>query len=174
MTFTALSVIQPWPWLILRPDLLEPNGRAAARAAGLVKDVENREWETPVRQWVLLHASKRRLAQWDYQGAAMFAAKRGVDVPLRDNLPYGAVVGAVRIDDCVSRSSSRWFTGPHAFLMGDSVPFAAPVECNGALRFFPLPPAGGGVGGDELWHELAAAVRAAGLAARFRLEEAVA
>lgn len=171
MTFTALSVIQPWPWLILRPDLIAPDGRAAARAAGLVKDVENRDWETPVRGWVLLHASKTRLAKWDYQAAALFAAKRGVDVPLQGNVPYGAIVGAVRVDDCVKRSSSRWFTGPHAFALGASVAFAAPVECNGSLKFFPLPPAGAGLGGAELAAALARAIRAAGLGDFFRLEE---
>ena len=77
MPFPALSVIQPWPWLILRPDVREPAARAELRAAGLMKDVENRDWPTHVRGWVLLHASATRLAKWDYAAAAVFAAKRG-------------------------------------------------------------------------------------------------
>lgn len=171
MTFTALSIIQPWPWLILRPDVVGAADRAALRAAGQIKDCENREWETPFRGWALLQASAQRLAKWDYQAAALFAAKRGVaELPLRGNLPYGAVVGAIRIDDCVWTLRSRWFTGPRAFVIGAAVPFAAPVACGGALRFFQLPPDGGGVGGQELAHALAAAVGAAGLARAFGIE----
>lgn len=167
-TFTALSVINPWPWLILRPDVADPAARAQLRAQRLMKDCENRDWETPVRGWVLLHASKTRLAKWDFQAAKLFAAKRGIDIPLGD-LPYGAIVGAVRVDDCRWGYPSPWYVGERAFVFGDAVPFAQPVTCDGAPRFFQLPPAGGGVGGAELWEQLAGAVRAAGLATEFKL-----
>lgn len=171
MTFTALSVIQPWAWLIARPDLVGAEARAAARAAGLFKDRENREWETPVRGWVLLHASGTRLAKWDYAAAALFGAKRGVDVPLRDGLAYGAAVGAMRVDGCVWGDRSPWYQGPRAFVIGASAAFAAPVPMGGLPRFFRVP--------DEshewrpgLAGELAAAVRAAGLAKAFQIPEA--
>lgn len=171
MTFTALSIIQPWPWVILRPDIVEPGARAALRAGRWIKDCENRDWETPVRGWVLIHASSRRYAQWDYTAAALFAAKRGVDVPLRDNLPYGAVVGAARVDECTWTYRSPWFRGPRAFILGASMPFAEPVVCAGFPRFFDLPERGSEAAGVALWHRLAAAVRAAGLAQAFKLSE---
>lgn len=173
MTFTALSVIQPWPWAILRPDVTDPAARTALQASRLIKDCENREWETPVRGWVLLHASSTRPAKWDYKAAQLFAAKRGVELPplyMRESLPYGAVVGAVRVDDCRWGYRSPWYTGPRAFVFGVTVPFAVPVPCAGAPRFFQLPQdAGASVGGAELALQLAAAVAAAGLARAFRL-----
>jgi hypothetical protein len=171
MTFTAISVIQPWPWLILRPDVVDQAARAELRRLQLIKDCENRDWETPVRGWVLLHASSRRLARWDYQTAEMFAAKRGVRaVPLRDNLPYGAIVGAIRIDDCQPRVKSPWFVGPTGIIIGESVPFTRPIDCPGALRFFRVPPDGAGIGGYELAQRISAAVSAARLANAFGLE----
>jgi hypothetical protein len=170
VTFSAISVIQPWPWLILRPDLADPEAVARARAQGQVKDVENRDWETSVRSWVLLHASSTRLAKWTYQEAALFALQRGVDVPLRDNLPYGAVVGAIRIDDCVRRSASRWFVGPMGFVIGEAVPFATPVPCGGSLKFFNLPlEASDPEFAEALAGKLAAEISAAGLAKEFRI-----
>jgi len=170
MTFTCLSVIQPYPWLILRPDVTEKEARAALREKRLMKDCENRDWETPVRGWVLLHASGTRYAKWDYQAAALFAAKRGVDVPMRENLPYGAIVGAVHVTECTWTYRSPWFVGLRAFVFSAAVPFAVPVSCGGAPRFFQLPGVGAGVGGAELMQELTAAVRAAGLTAAFKLE----
>ncbi len=167
MSRPALSIIQPWPWLILRPDVVG----ATARAAAVRKDVENRDWATAVRGWVLVHASKSRLAKWDYAAAAMFAGKRGVDVPLRENLDYGAVVGAIRIDGCENHIASPWYTGSWGFRIGAAVPFANAVPCQGSLKFFPLPPreAANSVGGQELWYALAREIRAAGLAAAFGL-----
>lgn len=41
-TFFALSIRQPWAWLILH--------------AG--KDIENRTWQTYQRGWFAIHASK--------------------------------------------------------------------------------------------------------------------
>jgi len=169
MTFTALSVIQPWPYLILRPDVVDAAARAALASSRRIKDCENRDWETPVRGWVLLHASSTRLAKWDYQAAALFAMKRGVEIPalaMRESLPYGAIIGAVRVDECTHFFRSPWFVGPRAFVFGAAVPFGEPVTCGGAPRFFQLPLEGGGA---ELAARLAAAVRAAGLAAAFKL-----
>jgi hypothetical protein len=169
MSFTALSIIQPWPWLILRPDVADAAARAELRRARLLKDCENREWETPFRGWCLMHASSTRLAKWDYQAAVLFAAKRGVEIPLVD-LPYGAVVGAMRIDACTWSHRSPWAVGPRMFVIGEAVPFAAAVPCKGAPRFFQ-------VGADldpefarHLQTKLTAAIRAAGLAAAFKLE----
>jgi hypothetical protein len=47
----ALSVIMPWPWLILYGG----------------KDIENRSWETRYRGRILIHASKNVSAHY-YSG----------------------------------------------------------------------------------------------------------
>ena len=169
MPFTAISVIQPWAWLLLRPDIVGDEARAQARAAGLIKDVENRGWETGQRGWVLLHASATRFSRADYAAAAMFAAKHGVETPLQIQLPHGAVVGAIRIDGCEPFIRSPWFMGPVGLRIGAAVPFARPVVAKGALKFFPLPATGSGAGGSEQAEEIAEQIRAAGLAAEFRL-----
>jgi hypothetical protein len=169
VSFTALSVIQPGPFLILRPDVVAPAAREDLRARRLMKDCENRGWETPTRGWVLLHASSTKSAKWDYAEEALFAAKRGVEVPMRECQPYGAIVGAVHVEDCTWSYRSPWFTGPRAFVFDLAVPFAEPVPCDGKPRFFQLPPDGAGPGGAELLQTLTAAVRTAGLAQAFRL-----
>ena len=173
MTFTALSVINPWPWLILRPDVLHPDERAALRESpARLKDVENRvDWETPFRGWALLHASKTRLAKWDWRAAILFAAKRGVDVPLVA-MPYGAIVGAMRVDDCRRGYASPWAVpGANQFVIGAAVPFAEPVVCDGKPRFFRVDEGLKPEPALRLRAQLAAAVRAAGLAKCFNLEE---
>lgn len=179
MTLQAISVIQPWAWLLLRPDVVGGEARAAVRAAGLIKDVENRDWSTHVRGWVLLHASGTRLpvaaratdgqAKADWQSASLFAAQRGVEVPLQRSLPHGELVGAIRIDACESYVRSRWFVGKHGLVIGAAVAFAQGVPMKGALKFFPVPPVGGGVGGMELAEAVAKQIRGAGLATEFKL-----
>ena len=54
----ALSIRQPWAWLIVRPDLTDPIQRAAAFAAGEIKDIENRTWATKHRGPFLVHAGQ--------------------------------------------------------------------------------------------------------------------
>lgn len=179
MQFPTLSVIQPWAWLLLRPDIVGAEARDEAWRLRLIKDVENRGWETSQRGWVLLHASATRLplvarpkegeARVDWQSAAMFAGKRGVEVPLQVSLPHGAVVGAMRIDGCDRFIRSPWFMGPVGLVIGAAVPFAKPIPAKGALKFFPLPPVGGGLGGLQLECEICAEICAAGLAKEFKL-----
>ena len=179
MSLTALSIIQPWPWLILRPDVVAADQRAALRLMGRMKDVENRDWVTAHRGWVLVHASGTRLpvasrptegkAKADWQSAAMFAAKRGVEIPLQASLDHGAIVGAMRIDGCEPWVKSPWFTGSHGLVIGEAVPFARAIPMKGALKFFPVPAAGTGAGGLELVQAIHEQIHAAGLAGEFRL-----
>lgn len=169
---TAISLIQPWAWLMLRPDITDPAQREAARAAGRIKDMENREWMTDRRGWVLLHASSTKYSRWDWAAHALFAAKRGVEIPLQgsDSMPMGAYVGAVRIDDCRTYAgASRWFTGPCGLAIGAAVPFAKPVPGIGSLKFYQVPPPGAGVGGAEMLADIVREIRAAGLAEAFRI-----
>lgn len=114
----ALSIRQPWAWLIV-------NG---------IKPVENRTWHTPMRGPILIHAGQ----QFDTDGLA-FVLERFPE--LRARLPgrfdLGGVVGAASLVDCVQQHPSPWFFGPFGFVLADArpLPFKA---CRGQLSFFDI------------------------------------
>lgn len=121
----ALSIRQPWVHHILHDG----------------KDVENRDWPTRYRGWVLLHASKN--------------ASEDRDLIRRHNMPLGGICGAARIVDCVKDMDSDWFFGEYGFVLADAAPLPF-VACKGALGFFRPDP------------EIIASVRSALLEARER------
>lgn len=95
----ALSIRQPWAWLIV-------NG---------FKKVENRTWLTKYRGEFLIHAGKK-LVPADYDAAMLFIeAFVNPDlvclVPGPAELPLGGVVGVATLLDCVTEVRSPWFTG---------------------------------------------------------------
>ena len=117
----ALSIRQPWAWLI---------------AAGL-KDIENRNWWTHYRGLFYIHAPK---TQDDIPLGSIFL-EYGID-PLRVDptdveLQLGGLIGRARIVDCVKSSPSKWFEGPFGFKITDAE-FIDFVPCRGALGFFPV------------------------------------
>lgn len=87
----ALSVRQPWAWLL---------------ASGH-KDVENRSWATPHRGDLLIHASAKAMTREDWEFLANVCAQLGVPVP--QSLPVGGIVGVVELIGCVRKSCSWWF-----------------------------------------------------------------
>jgi hypothetical protein len=104
----CLSILQPWAWAIVRPDLVDEQVRAAALASGAMKDIENRTWPTPFRGRILVHAGKA-LAQKGYrEHAEMFRDELGITLPAMDELQRGGIVGSVTIADCVREHPSRW------------------------------------------------------------------
>jgi hypothetical protein len=112
----ALSVQQPWAWLI---------------AHGW-KPVENRTWRTSFRGPLWIHAGQR----FDL-GGYEWVRMEFPEVPLPPKAAFqrGGIVGWADLHDCVDSHGSPWFFGPHGFLMRD----AAPVEfrpCRGQLGFF--------------------------------------
>lgn len=117
----ALSIRQPWAWLIV-------NGH---------KDVENRDWKTNFRGAFLVHAGKTR-DRSEYAAAYELAARACIEIPDMDSLEYGGLVGCSVIHDCVTESSSPWFVGEFGFLLRDSrqIPF---VPYRGLLNFFNVP-----------------------------------
>ena len=120
ITMKAISVRQPWAWLIV-------NGH---------KDIENRDWPTKFRGPVYIHASKG-MTRNEYEDAAAFARGLGVTVPPADQLERGGIVGAVHITDCVDDSGSRWFFGKFGFVLENAtaIPF---FPFRGQLGFFPV------------------------------------
>lgn len=111
----ALSIRQPWAWLI---------------AAGH-KDVENRSWPTSFQGEFLIHAAKK----FDQEGYEWVVSEMGVSLPKASEFERGGIIGEAEIIDCVTRSSSPWFFGPYAFVIRNARlrPF---TPCAGKLGFF--------------------------------------
>ncbi|MBP8055165.1 MAG: DUF4326 domain-containing protein [Chloroflexi bacterium] len=128
----ALSIQQPWAWLIIRPDITDPAERAAAYAAGIIKDIENRTWATNFRGRVLVHTGKAV-----DKDAYPYLAREfpWLKVPRPEELPTGGIVGVVEITDCVRQSRSRWFGGEYGFVLAEAMPL--PYKAMpGKLKFF--------------------------------------
>lgn len=104
----AISIKQPWAYLILEHG----------------KDIENRKWKTKVRGRVLIHASK----QVDEEAMKLFHLENTY-------LPTGCIVGSVEIMDCVTKSTSRWFSGPFGFVLKHPQKLT-PFKYKGQLNFF--------------------------------------
>lgn len=122
----AISIRQPWAWLILN--------------AG--KDIENRDWPTNFRGRVLIHASKSGTKQ-DYQDAFDFLdsidlAHLIIDIPPRDLIEKCGIVGAVDIVDCTNASDSPWFMGQYGFVLRNPKPMPF-IPWKGRLGFFNVP-----------------------------------
>lgn len=114
----ALSILQPWAWLIVHGH----------------KDIENRTWPTHRRGDILIHAGKR----WGREQRDDLEDIREAfpHLVLPDTYDLGGIVGAARIVDCVQQSDSPWFNGPHGFVLANSRPAPAFVPLKGALGFF--------------------------------------
>jgi hypothetical protein len=126
LVMPALTVRQPWAWLIIY--------------AG--KDIENRTWPTRIRGRVLIHAAKG-CTKDEYLDAAEYALEavadeyrgRGLVIPPWRTIERGGIIGSVEIVDCVSRSDSPWFMGRFGFVLRNPQPL--PFEpCRGALGFW--------------------------------------
>ncbi|MFG1414004.1 hypothetical protein V5G24_23165 [Xanthobacter sp. VTT E-85241] len=117
----ALSVIQPWTWVL---------------AHGF-KPVENRNWRPGnpglrFRGDVLLHAGQK----FDSDGYDWIAATfPHIPLPHPDAFERGGIVGQARIVDVVREMESPWFFGPIGLVFADAKPL--PFQpCKGALGFF--------------------------------------
>jgi len=118
----ALSIRQPWAWLIIHGG----------------KDVENRTWHTKFRGRFLVHASKG-MTGYEYADAWNFCERNGLAKPpsfaeLKRSW-CGGVIGSVELVDSVDTSDSPWYMGEKAFLLRDpkTLPF---TELKGRLQFF--------------------------------------
>jgi hypothetical protein len=109
----ALSIMQPWAWLIV-------NGH---------KDIENRTWWTNYRGPVLIHAGKKADAHfmpphWEWS-----------HITPPEAFDFGGIIGRAEIIDCTRDSLSPWFHGPFGFVLDNMEPL--PFQpCRGALGFF--------------------------------------
>lgn len=122
----ALSIRQPWAWLIIHGG----------------KDIENRTWHTKFRGRFLVHASAGcTRKQW--AEAVSFALEAGLikhpsEVPTIDELQRGGIIGSVELVDSLDTSDSPWYMGEKGFLLRNPkpLPFSA---YKGQLGFFCVP-----------------------------------
>ena len=93
----ALSIRQPWAWLIV-------NG---------FKDIENRDWLTRYRGRFLVHAGKT-MTRKDYDAALDFVEDTSLAalkaLPDFGDFVLGGVTGEATLVDCVTEHTSPWFT----------------------------------------------------------------
>lgn len=136
----ALSIRQPWAWLITRPDLTTPAERAAAIEAHGIKPVENRTWEMLYRGPLLIHAGQA-LTRGDYEACVLFlqsdARLRPLlhVLPARGALQLGGIVGQADVVACVRAHESPFFNGPFGVVLHNAKPREF-VPLKGALGLF--------------------------------------
>lgn len=130
----ALSIRQPWAWLITRPDVMEPRERGSLFLNDVLKSVENRTWEMPKAmkgEEIFIHTGDKI----DHLGIE-YVVSNFPGVLLPNEYETGGIVGRAKLVDCVQNHGSRWAVrGQKQFvLMGvRPLPF---VECRGQLKFF--------------------------------------
>ncbi len=122
----ALSVLQPWAWLLFHR-----------------KDVENRSWPLPrwiVGKMVAIHASAR-FDRKEYESAHWLIQEScpSVVLPSPNDLAYGFIIGTLRFVEDVTEHPSPFFFGPHGWLHADAHLLEAPIRCRGALGFWRVP-----------------------------------
>ncbi|WP_199031331.1 ASCH domain-containing protein [Ralstonia sp. ASV6] len=141
----ALSIRQPWAWLIVRPDLTGQQ-RLDALAHGAIKDIENRTWYTAHRGPTLIHAAKG-MTRREYEDVEDFLHLsssehlRSVKLPEFAQLQRGGLVGIASIVDCVparQRTSAWHMDGCYGFVIHDASPIPF-VPLNGRLMLFDVP-----------------------------------
>ncbi len=120
----CLSVRQPWAWAIVND----------------FKPVENRSWPTKLRGPVLIHAGAREESDdvdfvVDQISRQTGWCRSAIHERYEAEKSLGAVVGGVRITDCVTDMDSEWFFGRYGFVLAGGRP-CRPVPLRGRLGFF--------------------------------------
>ena len=124
----ALSIRQPWAWLIVHGH----------------KDIENRGWPTNFRGPLLVHAGKTMTRRFydETVGELKLSGLCPPDLPAYEDLARGGLVGWTRVVDCVKEHPSRWKTSypwdTYGFVLRDSRPIPF-IPWNGRLGFFNVP-----------------------------------
>ena len=88
----ALSIRQPWAWLIVHGG----------------KDIENRSWHTKFRGRFLVHAAKGMTSD-EFTQALLYCVDHGLTLPDRNDMQHGGIIGSVELVDSLDTSSSPWY-----------------------------------------------------------------
>jgi hypothetical protein len=94
----AISLIQPWAWAVVH--------------AG--KSVENRVWWTAMRGEFWIAASATTTLRYYQEAKRIIEHVAGVQVPSRDDLDYGGIIGRARIADCILPGGYKVQSETHA------------------------------------------------------------
>lgn len=123
----AISIRQPWAWLIVNR----------------FKPIENRSQPTKQRGRVLIHA--QTMTKADYEACLIFVS--AISAEIADQIPdfgelhRGGIIGHVSIENCFSPGTlpshlRDWFTGFYGYELRE--PGLLPFKpCKGRLGFFP-------------------------------------
>jgi len=125
MLMRALSIRQPWAWLIA-------NG---------FKDIENRTWNTNIRGPFLIHAGQSfDLAGYNWVRDTF----PDIAMPGRKEFHLGGVFGQAEITGCIppgsqhrGKCSSPWYMGEFGYLLEKARPLPF-MPMKGQLRFFEI------------------------------------
>lgn len=121
----ALSIKQPWAWLIIHGG----------------KDIENRTWHTKFRGRFLVHASQGMTGK-EYRDAYHWCLENhaitDLILPEPQDLERGGIIGSVELVESVDTSDSAWYMGAKGFVLRDPqmLPF---IPLKGRLGFFEVP-----------------------------------
>ena len=116
MTYTVLTVKQPWAYCIMY----------------LSKDIENRTRKTNIRGTIAIHASK----QIDH-AAYYWLKAQGYELPSIEALTTGKILGTVEITDCVQEHISIWKEkDTWGYVLQNPKPFSEPIAAKGNLGFW--------------------------------------
>ncbi len=111
----ALSIRQPWAWLIVHG----------------IKDIENRDWATNYRGEFLIHASKT----FDSDGYDFIRKTFSISMPKSWQFELGGIIGIANLIECVDSHPSKWFFGKYGFVISDAKPLNF-VALRGKQMFF--------------------------------------
>lgn len=112
----ALSIKQPWAWLIV-------NG---------YKDIENRNTLKNFRGTFLIHAGKSfDTKNWNDTNNPNFTPS----LNKKSIIHYGGIIGYAEIYDCVTKSDSPWFVGKNGLMIRNPKPLPF-TPFKGKLSFF--------------------------------------
>ena len=120
----ALSIKQPWSWLIVNS----------------YKDIENRDTLKNFRGTFLIHAGM----SYDYDWTLKFNKNispelfwKNVKLIQQNKKLFqsGGIIGYAEIYDCVTESDSPWFVGKNGLMIRNAKPLPF-TPCKGKLSFF--------------------------------------
>ena len=116
----ALSIRQPWAWLVLKG----------------YKPLENLNNLKNFRGTFLIHAGMKWDRTWFInQNDKLRDLLAGIPMPIKNKMNYGGIIGYATITGFIEKSDSPWFVGKYGLLIKNpkQLPF---TPCKGKLSFF--------------------------------------
>lgn len=127
----ALSVRQPYAWLIMRG----------------IKTVENRAWMPRISLPcdIAVHASSRKMSRMDWEIFRGFCADEKIECPQENDILYGHYLGVVRVEGITTRprhltaQDILWAEDDCCWWILRDPRIIPPFKMNGRLGLFDVP-----------------------------------